>query len=559
VLCEIAVRAGRPDFGRFEAQLRSSGYCARPVHLQGVIQTCDGSGQRRIWSTDDEPDGILRKACGNRREAICGPCAERYRQDAYHLIAAGLRGGKGVPDTVVAHPCVFVTLTAPTFGPVHTRALDRNGKPRRCRPRRNGPICEHGRPLSCGQVHADGDACLGEPLCLDCFDHRAAVAWNNSLPELWRRTTIYLPRVMARLAGMTQKRLREEVRPAFMKVAEYQQRGLVHLHVVIRLDRAMPAYRRDELHAPPARFDAELLEDAIRTTVGEVRAPLPDELGGDPVGWGAEIDVRHLAGEQRGQVAGYLAKYATKSTEQAGGLLQSIDRDQVERVRIREHVRHYLRAAFDLDDTCRKAARDDALADSSRTAPVAAETARDPSLLARRGARAMSIDERVRVRLHDGRDHTARIVRWAARAEPAELELNTGEIVAIADVKVIAAAEPRARRNAVNRRFAACAHQFGYRGHCLTKSRRYSTTFAALRQAREQHVREQLLARSADTGQRALSVDGERIARLRFAGQGHLTAGDALLAASGAARRREHRRLAREERLVAARDPRSRG
>ena len=75
-----------------------------------------------MWSTDTEPDEILRKACGNRREAVCPPCAERYRGDAYHLIAAGLRGGKGVPESVVGHPAVFVTFTAPSFGLVHTRA-----------------------------------------------------------------------------------------------------------------------------------------------------------------------------------------------------------------------------------------------------------------------------------------------------------------------------------------------------------------------------------------------------------------------------------------------------
>ena len=31
------------------------------------------------------------------------------------------------------------------------------------------------------------------------------------------------------------------------------------------------------------------------------------------------------------------------------------------------------------------------------------------------------------------------------------------------------------------------AHQLGFRGHCFTKSRRYSTTFTALRQARHEH------------------------------------------------------------------------
>ena len=89
----------------------------------GTIETCDGHGRGACGRPTTEPDGVLRKACGNRREAVCPPCAERYRQDAYHLIAAGPRGGKGVPDTVAEHPAVFVTLTAPSFGPVHTRAL----------------------------------------------------------------------------------------------------------------------------------------------------------------------------------------------------------------------------------------------------------------------------------------------------------------------------------------------------------------------------------------------------------------------------------------------------
>ena len=450
---ELVARAARPDFDRFQAQLRSSGYCARPVRLVGHGERCDGRGRRRVWSTDGEPDGIVRKACGNRREAVCAPCAERYRQDAYHLIAAGLRGGKGIPDTVTEHPALFVTLTAPSFGAVHTRSLGPGGEPRRCRPRRDAHVCEHGVRLSCGAVHADDDPCLGEPICPDCYDHQAAVLWNNTLSELWRRTVpVYLPRTLARLTGMTQTRLRERVRVAYIKVAEYQKRGLVHLHAVVRLDRAVPTYRADEVHPPSPRFGVELLEDALRTTVAEVDAPLPDQLGGGRVRWGEEFDVRRLDHQARREVAGYLAKYATKSTEQAGSLVHRVAEHQIDQLPVREHVRRYLRAAFTL-------AADPALAD---------------------------------------------------------------------------------------RRLGACAHQLGYRGHCLTKSRRYSTTFKALRQARAQHVHEQLRARSTDQAQLALVDSAERVARFRYVGQGHLTAADAFLAASAADRAREQRRVARE-------------
>jgi hypothetical protein len=454
----LVARAGRPDFARLEAQLRSSGYCARPVRLRGQIVTCDGHGRRRVWSTDSEPDGILRKACGNRREAVCAPCAERYRQDAYHLIAGGLRGGKGVPDTVAEHPALFVTLTAPSFGPVHTRVLGPDGKPRRCRARRDAPVCEHGVRLSCGSAHHEHDACLGEPICPDCFDHAGAVLWNNALGELWRRTVpVYLPRTLARQTGMTQARLRELVRVAYVKVAEYQRRGLVHLHAVIRLDQAMPAYRAHEIHPPPPPFDVELLEGALRATVAEVDAPLPGELGGGRVRWGDELDIRPLDPETRREVAGYLAKYAIKSTEQAGGVLHRVTEHQIDTLPVREHVRRYLRSAFTL-------AADPALAD---------------------------------------------------------------------------------------RRLGPCAHQHGYRGHCLTKSRRYSTTFTALRQAREHYVHQQLLARSSDAAQLAVAGASERVASFRYAGQGHLTAADASLAESAAARAREQRQIAREERSCA--------
>ena len=232
----VIERLTRPDYRAFEAQLRSSGYCSRPVRLQGGVEVCDGHGGRRqVWSTDGEPDGLLRKACGNRREAVCGPCAKRYRGDAWQLIAAGLRGGKGIPESVMGHPAVFATLTASSFGVVHAHVLGADGEPVRCRPRRDRPICRHGIPLSCSRVHAPDDPCLGEPLCPDCFDYSGAVIWNNLLGELWRRTMIYLPRRLAALVGMTQKRLHEQVRVSYVKVAEYQHRGLVHLHPVIRV------------------------------------------------------------------------------------------------------------------------------------------------------------------------------------------------------------------------------------------------------------------------------------------------------------------------------------
>ena len=112
-----------------------------------------------------EPDEALLTCCGNRREAVCPSCAETYRGDAFQLVAAGMRGGKGVPESVVEHPMLFVTLTAPSFGLVHSRRTDAEGEARRCRPRRKAEVCRHGVRLSCSELHDDDDPRVGEPLC----------------------------------------------------------------------------------------------------------------------------------------------------------------------------------------------------------------------------------------------------------------------------------------------------------------------------------------------------------------------------------------------------------
>jgi hypothetical protein len=156
----------------------------------------------------------------------------------------------------------------------------------------------------------------------------------------------------------------------------------------------------------------------------------------------------------------------------------------------------------------------------------------------------MSTDERVLIRLHDGGEHVGQITRRTRDG----LVLDTGEEIPVARVCAITTAplQPPARDKR-DRRHAACAHTFGYRGHCLTKSRRYSTNLGTLRQNRADHIREQLLA-NGTRQQRELAETApeRRVTRFEFVGVGHLTTADAHLAAQAAARAREHRQLARE-------------
>ena len=146
---------------------------------------------------------MLLVRCGNRRASVCPSCSREYAGDMWQLLYAGAAGGrKGVPESVRAHPLVFATLTAPGFGPVHGTRTTRNGGTGRCRPPRGKPqLCQHSRPTWCTRVHTDDDPRLGRPLCGDCYDYPGHVAFNWHAPELWRRFTITLRRVLARRAG----------------------------------------------------------------------------------------------------------------------------------------------------------------------------------------------------------------------------------------------------------------------------------------------------------------------------------------------------------------------
>jgi hypothetical protein len=319
----VVARTGNVEsLERFRTQGEGCGWCTNPIRLKGTQTRVNHTTGEVVgsYSTDSEPDGVLLKSCGTRRATRCPSCAATYAADARMVVRAGLLGGKGVSSSVARHPMVFATFTAPSFGTVHGT---RTGRRQPCRPLDSGQRCPHGRPLSCWAHHDVGDAKLGQPLCLDCYDYEQAVLWNATCPELWRRTTIYIFRELARLSGTNAAGLRKVVRVSFAKVAEYQRRGVVHLHAVIRLDSV-----GDQDTA--ARCTTATLTAAIRLAVAKVNAPLPPGYSG-LARWGAQIDIKTVTdtAEHGGSnsittgpraVANYVAKYATKSTDDAGAL-----------------------------------------------------------------------------------------------------------------------------------------------------------------------------------------------------------------------------------------------
>ena len=371
----------RVDFDRWERQLADPDTCTHPIQLRGRIDAIDlATGElARVYDTTGEPGGVVHVPCGNRREAVCPACSQVYKRDARQLVRAGLAGGKGIPDTITAHPCVFATLTAPSFGPVHSRRM-RGKTVLPCRPRRDAKArrCPHGHDCPARLATSRRPAARPPHVRrLLRLRHRRPVQRPRGRAVAPVHT--HLPRYLARLCGLTLKALHAEVRIRYVKVAEYQARGVVHFHAVIRLDAATTD---GTYQPPPGWYTAALLADAIGQAVAAVRiyadsgTPRPVMLR-----FGAQTDARPIHRETvvspgrplDGQaVANYIAKYATK-TLTAPGLPNVRIRHQIDidHLRCSLHYRAMITAAWRLGSRQATAIRGSA---SGRTCSATAAT-----------------------------------------------------------------------------------------------------------------------------------------------------------------------------------------
>jgi uncharacterized Zn-finger protein len=403
---------------------RSAGSCRRPLRLAKTSSTLTrATGQIRALDTT-----VIHARCGNRRESRCPSCSTLYKYDTYNLIAAGLRGGKQTPDTVAEHPRLFLTLTAPSFGPVHLGPA-KNGQFRPCHPRRAG------QGPDCRTWHRESDPLIGTPLDPASYDYAGHVLFNALAGKLWSRFTIDLRRHLATAADIPRDRLRQEITLSYAKVAEYQTRGIVHYHAVIRLDGPDGA-----TSPPPSWATPAVLDGAIRQAAATALVTTPEAQGipSRTLRFGAQIDVKTLSadepsGTDRGlteaAVARYIAKYAAKSTETTGVELQPLacrachgTGAQLIELPTGESVTRFC-------DACHGHGRDQTAWADLDAAGVTA--------------------------------HARRLVEtcWLLGGVPGLAAL----------------------------RLRAWAHLLGFRGHTSTRSRRYSTTLAALRAERAEY------------------------------------------------------------------------
>ena len=399
--------------------LSNSGTCEHPIRLVGGRDVIEAATGQLLDSTTGRQITV---SCGNRRASKCGYCSTLYKFDAYNLVASGLRGGKDVPATVAEHPAVFLTLTAPSFGAVHL-GPEKSGRLRPCRPRRDG--------TGCFRWHAKGDPLIGTPLDASTYDYTSHVLFNALSRDLWDDTVREIRRTVARLAGISRAELKRQAAVQFAKVVEYQARGVVHFHAVIRIDGPDgPA------SAPPAWATLELLKEAIEHGARRASVTAPDSraLGEYGFGWGEQLRADPITAAALGTdgeitdvtVARYIAKYATKSTEITSAELPRL--------------------------ACRAC---------DGTGRIAERHADRPPLQAPCGHCA-------------GTGRTLDLDQWSLTAHARRLIETCWLLGGIPEL-----AELRLRQ---------WAHMLGFGGHFATKSRAYSTTFGALRQERADYT-----------------------------------------------------------------------
>jgi hypothetical protein len=450
---------------------------------------------------------------------------------------------------------VFPTFTAPGFGTVHTRNVKHHTCANRkrctcraepCHARRDTPgLCPHGRPVVCWRRHSADDSALGQPLCLDCYDHDHHVVWNLFSTELWHRTKQAADRYLAQLcrtrglppvAKSTPSGKVRMVPPAQLthgKAAEMQRRAVVHFHALVRLDGVHPD-DPDAVLIPPPGVDVNdiiaAFQHAVRT-ISFTTPTHPDRPQGWEIRWGNPdkgFDIQPLTlagdgsitddmiGEQvASQKAGYLAKYTTKSTEATGFSSTRITADEIgQHDPNGDHIARLIAACWRLGrSTGEQPAESTGLLRASTGSPL-----------------------RERWQCPDCGTHT----RY--RACPVCVAERQGSL----DTKP-ASDDPATNPYTRLRRWA---HRFGFAGHFLTKTRRRVVRFATLRNTRINYRRIEDQAHTDPGTVRAVDHPDETtliVGTLSFAGVGWHNNGDAMLANTAAAMARARRETGREE------------
>ena len=138
---------------------------------------------------------------------------------------------------------------------------------------------------------------------------------------------------------------------SFVKVAEFQRRGVIHFHALIRLDGP-----GDHYEPPQIGTDAAGLTQAIRQAAAHVQLTVEmPEGSGLVLRFGDQLDTQTVNGGPTGELAPehaarYIAKYATKSAEDFSLGDRRISPETLPLLDVSNHVDRLVRRAWQLGE-----------------------------------------------------------------------------------------------------------------------------------------------------------------------------------------------------------------
>lgn len=217
---------------------------------------------RRI--TDLETGELAYSRCMSTNEARCPACTSLNRLYSMRLIGSGCNVNEqdGVTAEMLS-PFVFyfVTLTAPSFRGVHRVGA--------CR---------------CGLKHHSDDDVVSTPLSFSSYRFADQVAWNRDSSELFHYTMGELGRELPDVEWTAAR--------------EWQKRGAIHFHVIVRVPRS---YDESQVFHAFQRMRQ-------RSWHGQK--------------WGRQHDIKQIRDDGVSKTVGYTAKvvsYTAKSQIMGGG------------------------------------------------------------------------------------------------------------------------------------------------------------------------------------------------------------------------------------------------
>jgi hypothetical protein len=169
------------------------------------------------------------------------------------------------------------------------------------------------------------------------------VLFNSLAGDLWRRVQVYCFRQLAYTLRTTEKELRQRVRLSFAKVVEYQARGSVHIHGVLRADGI-----GDELPPAPEEITSSLLCQAIVRAA--YTAKVTTTLDGEEITlrFGTQLSAVPLEVDANRKVAAYLAKYCSKAADRGSVLDHRLREGELCLRDLPPHTLRLVRTAFAL-------------------------------------------------------------------------------------------------------------------------------------------------------------------------------------------------------------------